>query len=194
MKTITIVKRKLEPVRSWWFYYLRLDFVNIILTAILFFLLLLSRHSPCSRHPTMPRGTCNKKRNNRSHSVYEVAAACHTCYEHTHLLSMSQHQPSPSSSEESNRSRRNQPPELPPIPKIDRNTNTSRASRIHARRSATRVLLPVTSCVDLQSAGTAAGGSSSAPISAVARCARTDSLIRVSFLLHRMVQTFTVAT
>ena len=91
---------------------------------------------------------------------------------------MPQHQLSPSSPHNGDSNRQTQLPELPPSPTINRNTNTSRASRIRARRSATRILLPVTSCADLQCATAGAAGSSSAPNTGNTRSARTDTLIR----------------
>ncbi len=91
---------------------------------------------------------------------------------------MSQHQPSPFSSENGDSNRLTQRPALLPISTSKFSTNTSRVSRIRACRSETRALLPVTSLGDLQSAASAVHGSSSATIPAVARAARTDSPIR----------------
>ncbi len=90
---------------------------------------------------------------------------------------MSQHQHSLSSSDNGGSNRPTQLPGLPPILTINRNTNTSRASRIRARRSVTRVLVPATSRDNLQSAAIAAGSILS-PKPATERVARTDSLIR----------------
>ncbi len=91
---------------------------------------------------------------------------------------MSQHQPSPSSSDNGDSNRPTRLPQLPSIPTTNRNNTTSRASRLRARRSATRVLLPVTFRCDLQRAATAAAGFSSAPNPENMRFARIYLLIR----------------